>query len=125
VGWIPLDACWVCGGAELRPVHTAVFETSEYARQDPELAAYSGACVQVVRCAACGFGQPEALPALPGYFDRLYDQRWSEEWMEQEFTLGWRSASRRGSGRCWTWGPTWGASCTWRARRGGRPRGWS
>ncbi len=89
-GWISLDACWVCGGAELRPVHTAVFETSEYARQDPELAAYSGACVQVVRCAACGFGQPEELPALPGYFDRLYDQRWSAEWMEQEFTLGYK-----------------------------------
>ncbi|MDB4947854.1 MAG: Methyltransferase protein [Gemmatimonadetes bacterium] len=85
-----LDACWICGARALRPVHTAIFELSEYRRQDPELAAYTGATVSVVRCAACGFGQPAALPALPGYFDRMYDQRWSAEWMEREFTLGYK-----------------------------------
>ncbi|HEX6748139.1 MAG TPA: class I SAM-dependent methyltransferase [Longimicrobium sp.] len=89
-GFAPVAACWVCGGTDLHPVHTAVFELSEYARQDPELARYTGAGVRIVRCAACGFGQPEALPALPDYFGRMYDQRWSAEWMETEFTSGYK-----------------------------------
>jgi SAM-dependent methyltransferase len=84
----PVPACWVCGGASLRPVHRAVFELSEYRRQDPGLAAYTGATVDVVRCAACGFGQPAALPSLPDYFGRMYDQRWSPEWMALEWSQG-------------------------------------
>ena len=89
-GFTPVDACWVCGGRALAPVHTALFELSEYARQDPELARYTGATVRIVRCAACGFGQPEAMPALPDFFGRMYDQRWSAEWMETEFTSGYK-----------------------------------
>lgn len=89
-GFTPIAACWVCGGRALRPVHTAVFELSEYRRQDPELARYTGATVEIVRCAACGFGQPATLPALPDYFGRMYDQRWSGEWMEREYTSGYK-----------------------------------
>jgi SAM-dependent methyltransferase len=89
-GFTPVAACWVCGGAVLEPVHTALFELSEYTRQDPELARYSGATVRLVHCAACGFGQPEALPALPDFFGRMYDQRWSPQWMETEFTSGYK-----------------------------------
>jgi 2-polyprenyl-3-methyl-5-hydroxy-6-metoxy-1,4-benzoquinol methylase len=86
----PLTACWICGGSNFRPVHTAIFELSEYRAQDPELAAYSGARVRIARCQTCGFGQPEALPALPDYFGRMYDQRWSEAWMAQEFESGYK-----------------------------------
>ncbi|HET6765474.1 MAG TPA: hypothetical protein VFH27_17430, partial [Longimicrobiaceae bacterium] len=57
-GFTPVAACWVCGGRELRPVERAIFELSEYRRQDSELAEYTGATVEIVRCAACGFGQP-------------------------------------------------------------------
>jgi 2-polyprenyl-3-methyl-5-hydroxy-6-metoxy-1,4-benzoquinol methylase len=89
-GFAPLAACWICGSAELRPVHTAVFELSEYARQDAELARYSGAAVRLMRCAPCGFGQPEALPALPDYFGRMYDQRWDEGWMGMELRSGYK-----------------------------------
>jgi len=89
-GFTPVAACWVCGGHALAPVHTAVFELSEYRRQDPELARYTGATVRIARCAACGFGQPEAMPALPDFFGRMYDQRWSAEWMETEFTSGYK-----------------------------------
>ncbi|MFL5542123.1 MAG: class I SAM-dependent methyltransferase, partial [Longimicrobiaceae bacterium] len=89
-GFTPVDACWVCGGRALAPVHTALFELSEYARQDPELARYTGATVRIVRCAACGFGQPEAMPALPDFFGRMYDQRWSAEWMETELASGYK-----------------------------------
>jgi SAM-dependent methyltransferase len=39
----------------------------------------------LVRCGGCGFGQPQALPALERYFDRMYDQRWSREWIVSEF----------------------------------------
>ncbi len=89
-GFTPVAACWVCGGAALAPVHTAVFELSEYQRQDPELARYTGATVGIVRCEGCGFGQPAALPALPEYFGRMYDQRWAAEWMETEFASGYK-----------------------------------
>jgi 2-polyprenyl-3-methyl-5-hydroxy-6-metoxy-1,4-benzoquinol methylase len=58
---------------------------TEFAQQDPELHRYTGERVQLVRCLACGFGQPEALPALDRFFDRMYDQHWSPEWVENEF----------------------------------------
>jgi SAM-dependent methyltransferase len=80
----PVAACWVCGGTAFTAVHEAIFELSEYSKQDPELAAYTGARVTLQRCRACGFAQPAALPALPGFFDRMYDQRWADYWIVQE-----------------------------------------
>jgi SAM-dependent methyltransferase len=80
----PVDRCWVCGGASLAPYHRCRFDFHEYASQDPGLAAYSGRTLWLVRCAACGFGQPEALPTLPRFFDRMYDQRWSPDWIARE-----------------------------------------
>ncbi|MCA1651333.1 MAG: class I SAM-dependent methyltransferase [Acidobacteria bacterium] len=62
-----------------------LFELSAYASQDPELSLYSGARLTLRRCTDCGFAQPEAVPGLPRYFDRMYDQRWSEDWIHQEF----------------------------------------
>mgnify|MGYP006145076563 CR=1 FL=1 len=87
-GFTPTGACWICGGTKLTPVNRAIFEFSLYAEQDPELARYTGTTVDLVRCRACGFSQPAALPSLPDYFGRMYDQRWSEEWMEAEFHDG-------------------------------------
>jgi SAM-dependent methyltransferase len=87
-GFTPTGACWVCGGTRMTPVNRAIFEFSLYAEQDPELARYTGATVDLVRCRACGFAQPAALPSLDDYFGRMYDQRWSEEWMEAEFRDG-------------------------------------
>jgi SAM-dependent methyltransferase len=84
----PTRSCWICGGEALRPVARAIFELSAYGEQDPELAAYTGASVALVRCTRCGFSQPAALPALPGYFDRMYDQRWSDAWLEEEYRGG-------------------------------------
>jgi len=79
-----VPVCWVCGGASFVAVHEAIFELSIYGEQDPELAAYSGARVTLQRCRACGFAQPAALPALPRYFDRMYDQRWADDWIAGE-----------------------------------------
>jgi 2-polyprenyl-3-methyl-5-hydroxy-6-metoxy-1,4-benzoquinol methylase len=59
---------------------------SEYADQDPELHQYTGDHVWLVQCEACGFGQPEALPTLPNFFDRMYDQQWSDAWIQNEFS---------------------------------------
>jgi len=81
----PQRACWICGSTDLNPVHNLIFELSEYQRQDPELATYSGNRLALRRCRGCGFAQPEALPSLPRYFDRMYDQRWSDEWVAREF----------------------------------------
>lgn len=83
----PIAACWVCGGSDLTPYHTLRFELDAYRSQDQdhELAHYSGQTLALVRCANCGFGQPAALPTLPRFFDRMYDQRWDEDWVAREF----------------------------------------
>lgn len=83
--FIPLDRCWVCDDTHLRRLHQYRFDFTEYADQDPPLASYTGALGWIRRCDRCGFGQPEALPALPNFFQRMYDQRWSDEWIVQEF----------------------------------------
>ena len=80
-----VDRCWVCGGRSLRRFHECRFDFREYATQDPGLHAYTGLTVWLVRCRQCGFGQPEEMPTLPGFFDRMYDQRWSADWIEREF----------------------------------------
>lgn len=77
--------CWICGCRKLRPVHKAIFELAIYESQDPELSQYSGARVELMRCVDCHFAQPAALPLLERYFDRMYDQRWSPEWIRSEF----------------------------------------
>jgi 2-polyprenyl-3-methyl-5-hydroxy-6-metoxy-1,4-benzoquinol methylase len=87
-GFTPTGACWICGAHRMVPVTRAIFEFSAYADQDPHLARYTGARVELVRCASCGFAQPAALPSLSDYFGRMYDQRWSEAWMEAEFREG-------------------------------------
>ena len=89
-GFDQVPACWVCGGTAFVAVHEAVFELSIYAQQDPELAAYSGARVTLQRCRACGFAQPAALPSLPGFFDRMYDQRWADDWIAGEHDAGYK-----------------------------------
>ena len=81
----PVSRCWVCGGSDLQRYYRCRMDFTEYADQDPELHAYTGEHVWLVRCGACGFGQPEALPALDGFFDRMYDQHWSPTWVEAEF----------------------------------------
>jgi trans-aconitate methyltransferase len=80
----PVSSCWVCGGTAFDAVNEAIFEFSEYVRQDPELAEYTGKTVTLQRCRGCGFAQPAALPSLPRYFDRMYDQRWSDDWIVNE-----------------------------------------
>ena len=88
----PVEACWICGGRSLTPYHTLRFELETFRNndQDHDLAAYTGERLRLVRCGDCGFGQPEALPALPRYFDRMYDQRPDESWIAQEFNAGYK-----------------------------------
>jgi SAM-dependent methyltransferase len=62
-----------------------VLELAAFGDQDPELASYTGQHIWLCRCRGCGFAQPERLPSLPGYFDRIYDQRWSPDWIAGEF----------------------------------------
>ena len=81
----PVERCWVCGGGTLTPFHECRMDFQAYDTQDPELAAYTGQKVWIARCAECGFGQPERMPTLPRFFDRMYDQRWAADWVESEF----------------------------------------
>lgn len=88
----PVPMCWVCGSRERRRFHELTFDLRQYVEQDPELYAYTGQRAWLVRCEGCGFSQPEVMPALPGYFDRLYDQQWSNEWIEREFDATYKDA---------------------------------
>jgi trans-aconitate methyltransferase len=85
-GFAPVERCWVCDGRTLAPFYDARYDLSAFAAQDPPLAAYSGEPIDIRRCAACGFAQPAALPALDRYFDRMYDQHWAGDWVEAEHT---------------------------------------
>ena len=85
VSFVPVQACWVCDRRALAPIHECRFDLSVYESQDPGLASYTGSRLWIVRCANCGFGQPSALPVLPRFFQRMYDQRWSDGWLASEF----------------------------------------
>jgi len=90
--FVDAGACWVCGAGGGSVFHEAVLDLSAYREQDPELAAYSGTTVALRRCDACGFAQPERLPALSRFFPRMYDQRWSDDWVAREFTDTYKDA---------------------------------
>jgi SAM-dependent methyltransferase len=74
----------------MRPFADARFDLSAYHEQDPELASYTGSQVALCRCRACGFGQPDRLPALPRFFERMYAQRWTADWIAHEFAGPWK-----------------------------------
>ena len=86
----PAGACWICGHEELERFHRARLDFAIWKDQDPELAAYTGETVWLSRCPQCGFAQPDRLPALPRYFERIYDQQWSQEWVAQEFEASYK-----------------------------------
>jgi SAM-dependent methyltransferase len=108
-GFENVAVCWVCGGRALEREHDAVLDLEVYRDQHPDLAAYTGETVWFRRCRSCGFTQPERLPVLSGFFDRLYDQLWSPEWVQQEFESRYKDlifqtvlgglAARTGGGR--------------------------
>ena len=84
-GFVEVSSCWVCGADALQREHDAILDLEVYRDQHPQLAEYTGQSVWFRRCSKCGFTQPERLPALAGFFDLLYDQLWSPEWVQQEF----------------------------------------
>jgi SAM-dependent methyltransferase len=90
LGYRETGSCWVCGASGLQRFHAAILEYSAWHAQDPGLAAYTGEKVWLVRCSGCGFAQPERIPTLPRYFERMYDQRWSEDFVVEEFTSTYR-----------------------------------
>lgn len=84
-GFVDIGACWVCGGSAFTREHEAILDLDVYRHQHPGLADYTGETVWFHRCSRCGFTQPERVPALEEFFDLLYDQLWSLEWVRQEF----------------------------------------
>jgi SAM-dependent methyltransferase len=84
---IPLrstGSCWICGAEDWKRVWADPFDLSD----KPPMAPYNHGehpPSWVVRCRACGFGQPEALPALPDYFEKLYHWPRTPEQLDREF----------------------------------------
>src|SRR5262249_36180191 len=89
----PIEQCWVCGGIELSPANEERLAL-DFLLTFPELERvmrdYHGQRFVLNRCGGCGFMQPTALPSHPGYFDALYGAVWTDEWLEEEFTLGYK-----------------------------------
>jgi len=86
----PVTECWICGDHRLRRAAPLWLDFDIYREQDPELAEYTGETVWLNRCAGCGFMQPAGLPALPNFFARMYDTRWSPDWVADEFSATYR-----------------------------------
>src|SRR4051794_6655701 len=81
--------CWVCGGAALDRVWSDPFDLSAFPRFGAH--AHGGhAPSWVVRCRACGFGQPEGLPAVGDFFETLYAIDWTAESLDREFDSGYK-----------------------------------
>jgi SAM-dependent methyltransferase len=85
----PTGSCWICGGRDQKPVWRDLFDLSAHPRFGPYAHANNPDSI-LLRCRNCGFGQPEALPAIPDYFDTLYgDQPWlTEESMQLDYDRG-------------------------------------
>ena len=132
-GFVDVPRCWVCAGEALTREHDAILDLEVYREQHPTLAEYTGETVWFRRCSRCGFTQPERLPALPGFFDLLYDQLWSANGCSrnskattrissfERFSTGSRGERRRDAG-CSTLAPMRDDSCTSRRASGGSPK---
>ena len=68
--FVPLDRCWVCGGADLARFHELTFDFTAYKDQDPELFAYTGRTAWLRWCRGCGFGQQYLLAVAGDHHSR-------------------------------------------------------
>lgn len=81
---VPGNGCWVCGADDWKLKCQQALDLSGM-HQDSPIQAYHGIRYWLRRCRNCGFIQPEALPAASEYFDWLYEVRWSEQQLEDDF----------------------------------------
>src|SRR4051812_2322091 len=86
---VPTGPCWICGAEAWDRVWSDPFDLSDLARFGPYAHAEHPPS-RVVRCRACGFGQPEGLPAPADYFETLYERPWSPEALEADFAHPYR-----------------------------------
>ncbi len=89
----PSGPCWICGGMERDRVWCDPLDLTYHPRFG-RFAHAGHPDTWLVRCRACGFAQPEVMPALDDYFDVLYaDQPWlTEEHMAAVFDSGFKDA---------------------------------
>ena len=94
-----LTACIVCDASDLHAINKEQFRHT-HALKDPDvveiLRPYADREFVLNRCGKCGFLQPEGLPKEPRYFEALYDQKWSEEWMLDDFRNTYKDSIFRG-----------------------------
>jgi SAM-dependent methyltransferase len=84
----PVNSCLICGSSSLKHLHWERIElgnTLEDPQWDGLLGPYDRTAFALNRCNDCDFLQPDVLPNNPAYFEGLYDQKWSDEWMQRDF----------------------------------------
>lgn len=83
-----IDRCLICESSFLKRLHWERIEVGN-SLKDPDwadvLRPYDRYAFALNRCQACDFLQPDTLPTSPTYFEGIYDQKWSEEWMQNDF----------------------------------------
>lgn len=93
--FVTLKNCAICGGNVLTKCGNGRLDL-ERLESDPVLSRYVGHRFNLLRCRSCGFMQPSEVPAGPQYFESLYNQQWSEEWMETDFECTYKDEVFRG-----------------------------
>ncbi|MFH5805803.1 class I SAM-dependent methyltransferase [Alienimonas sp. DA493] len=78
----PQPTCWVCDGAEWTMLpHAERFDMTW--QEHPTLQPFHGETFRLQRCGACGFVQPDRLPAPEDYFDALYSKNRGDDWRRE------------------------------------------
>lgn len=85
----PTGRCWICGGSHQERVYRSPFDLSPLPRFGPYAHCHHPDG-WLVACRDCGFGQPEAMPDLPDYFDTLYQIDWNRPALDREFEVGYK-----------------------------------
>jgi 2-polyprenyl-3-methyl-5-hydroxy-6-metoxy-1,4-benzoquinol methylase len=84
----PVERCLICESSSLKRLHWERIEVGN-SLNDPDwadfLRPYDRYAFALNRCQKCDFLQPDTLPTNPTYFEGIYDQKWSEEWMQNDF----------------------------------------
>lgn len=88
---VPSGPCWICGASAWDRVWSDPLDLTHHPRFGRHAHA-DNPDTWLVRCRACGFAQPEAMPGTDDYFDLLYaDHPWlTEEHMTEVFDSGFK-----------------------------------
>src|SRR5437763_7307580 len=88
--FIANPVCWICGAGDWEPFNEELFRfdfDKSFIEHD-DIRRYEGQTFMLQGCRSCGFIQPDRLPSMTDYFDKLYDRQWTKPFLDQDFDNG-------------------------------------